>query len=143
MRFSTTFRYGVRAVMQLAATQPSRAVSVREIGQMQNISPKYLEHILPILKAGGLIDVVRGKRGGYVLAKSPDRITLKELHEKLVGAFMPSHCVADAATCPMRNVCPVWDTWVEIKGALDGVMEGTTVQTLLDRANEKRTAIPA
>ena len=140
MRFSTTFRYGARAVVQMAASHPERAVSVREVGQKQGISPKYLEHILQALKAAGVVQAVHGKRGGYVLARSPNSITLKDLYENLTGVLAPSHCVADPEDCPMRDVCPVWDTWIELKDAIAKILERTTVQDLVERANRKTTS---
>ena len=71
MPLSTTVRYRARAITQVAGVNSGRPVTVREIAEQQTISPKYLEHILKALKAGGLVRAVRGKQGGYVLAKSP------------------------------------------------------------------------
>lgn len=141
MRFSTTFRYGARAMVQLAATQPERAVSVREVGQQQGISPKYLEHILQALKAAGLVQAVHGKQGGYVLAKPPGSITLKDLYESLVGSLAPVDCVNNPELCPMHDSCPTRDTWVDVKEAVEGVLERTTVQELVDRKRRKAASL--
>ena len=89
MKFPTTVRYGARALVELAAAYPDRAVSVREVGQQQNLSAKYLERILQALKAVGLVQVVRGSRGGYVLARpSPEHCTQGRLRapRRFVGA---------------------------------------------------------
>jgi len=137
MKFSTTVRYGTRALVELAAAYPDRAVSVREVGQRQNISPKYLEHILQALKAAGLVQVVRGKRGGYVLGRPPRSITLKEMYERLVGSLAPVDCVDCPDSCSMHDICPTRDTWVEVKEAVETVLERTTIQDLLDRKKRK------
>ncbi len=133
------FRYGTRAVVYLAAVYPHRAVSVREIAEDQRTSRKYLEHILQILKTAGLVQSVQGKHGGYVLARSPDRITLKDLYEYMVGSLAPVNCVDQPESCPRRDDCPTWETWVEVKEAVESVLDRTTVQHLLDR--KKRKAI--
>ncbi len=137
MKFPTTIRYGARALIELAAAYPERAVSVREVGEQQKISPKYLEHILQSLKAAGLVQVVRGKRGGYVLARPPRSITLKEVYERLVGSLAPVDCVDCPDSCSMQETCPTWDTWVEVKEAVATVLERTTIQDLLERKTRK------
>jgi Rrf2 family protein len=137
MRFSTTFRYGARAVVELAAAYPDRAVSVREIGERQGISAKFLEQILGILKGAGLVQAVRGIKGGYVLARPPQSITLRELHESLIGSAAPVECVDCPDSCSMPDICPTRDTWVEIKEAVETVLGRTTVQALVERRGRK------
>jgi Rrf2 family protein len=139
MKLSTTVRYGARAIAQLAAS-PDGPVSVREIARQQLISAKYLEHILKTLKVGGIVEAVHGKRGGYVLAKSPESITLKDLYDVLEGSPAPVACVDCPETCGMQDLCPTRDTWVELKEAITAVLERTTVRDLADRQHQKALA---
>ena len=106
MRLSTAVRYGARAMTQVASAHPDRAVSVREVAEQQAISPKYLEQIFRPLRVAGLVQAVRGKQGGYVLARSPESITLKDLYEVLVGSVVPVACVDCPDFCVMCDVCP-------------------------------------
>jgi Rrf2 family protein len=137
MKFPTTVRYGTRAMTQLAAAYPDRAVSVRELGEQEDISPKYLEHILQALKAGGLVQVVRGRQGGYVLARPPRSITVKDVYERLAGSLAPVDCVDRPESCPKQETCPTWDVWAEVKEAVATVLERTTIQDLWDRKQRK------
>jgi len=121
----------------LADAYPDHAVSVQQVGQRQKISAKYLEHILKALKAAGLVQAVHGKHGGYVLTRSPGRITLKEVYGSLAGSLAPVHCLDDTDSCPMRDVCPTWDTWAEVEEAVEKVLERTTVQDLAERKRRK------
>lgn len=139
MKLSTTVRYGARAMTEIASAFPRRAVSVREVARQQGISPKYLEQILKPLKAAGLVQVVRGNQGGYVLARPPERITLKEVCESLEGSVAPVDCVDFPDSCPMHEGCPTRDTWVEIKEAVEGVLERTTIRDLVERKLRKAT----
>lgn len=136
MRLPTAFRYGARAMAQLAAAS-NQAVSVRELGEQLSISPKYLEQILRRLKAAGLVTAVRGKEGGFVLARQPESITLRELYENLVGTAALVECVDRPESCSIRDTCPTWETWLELKTAIDGVLERTTVQELVERVKNK------
>ena len=137
MMFSTTFRYGTRAVVELAAAYRSRVLSVREIGRQQRISVKFLEHILGLLKTAGLVEAIRGVNGGYILARPPRDITLKDLHETLVGSAAPVECVDCPDSCAMPGVCPTRDTWVEVKESVQSVLERTTVEELVERLRRK------
>ena len=137
MRVSTTVRYGARAIAQVASANSGRAVSVREIAEQQRISPKYLEHILRALKAGGLVQSVRGKEGGYVLTQPPESITLKDLYESLEGSLALIDCVDCPDSCSMHDICPTRDTWVELKEAVETVLERTTIGDLVERKKRK------
>lgn len=140
MKLSTTMRYGARAIAQLACHSAEDPVSVREIADQQAISAKYLERILKALKAAGLVQAVRGKRGGYVLARPPESITLKDLYEVLDGSAAPVACVDCAASCEMHDVCPTRDTWVELREAIASVLQRTTAHDLAIRRHEKALA---
>jgi Rrf2 family protein len=141
MRLPTTVRYGARAVTHLAAAYPHHAISVREVGEGLGVSPKFLEHILRALKAAGLVQAVHGKQGGYVLARSPGSITLKDLYESLAGALAPVHCVDHPDSCSKRDDCPTRETWVELKDAIERVLERTTVQDLLERKRRRSVSL--
>ncbi len=139
MMLSTTVRYGARAMTQLASVHSDRPVSVREIAEQQAISASYLERILKALKAGGLVQAIRGNQGGYVLARPPGSITLKDIYEILEGSLAPVACVDCPSLCAMHKNCPTRDTWVELKDAVETVLERTTIQHLVER--KKRKAI--
>jgi Rrf2 family protein len=137
MRFSTRTRYGARAMVELAAAYPDRAVSVRQMAQNQRLSAKYLEHIVSALKAAGLIEAVRGMHGGYVLSRPPEEIDLSEIFHVLDGYPSPVDCVEDPDRCPMRGVCPTRDTWVQVAEAIEGILGSTTLRDLLGRSRDK------
>jgi Rrf2 family transcriptional regulator, cysteine metabolism repressor len=143
IRLPTSFRYGARAMAELGAAEPDHAVSVRELGQRQSVSPKYLEQILRALKAAGLVQAVRGKDGGYMLARAPESITLRDVYESLAGPAAPTECVDGPAKCPLLRLCPTRDTWVELKAAIDSVLERTTIQELVERKRRKATSAAA
>jgi Rrf2 family cysteine metabolism transcriptional repressor len=138
MKLSTRTRYGTRALVELAIAYPDGTVSVTEIAQRQRISPKYLERIMATLKAKGFIRAVRGVHGGYMLALPPDEISLSQVMEALEGSTAPVDCVDDPESCPMEDLCPVRDTWVQMKQSVQKVLEETTVRELAER--KKRIA---
>jgi Rrf2 family protein len=92
---------------------------------------------LRALKAAGLVQAVHGKQGGYVLSRPPGDITLKDIYEALAGSLAPVECVDHPESCPMVEECPTRDTWVQMKEAIAGVLERTTVRDLAERKRQK------
>jgi Rrf2 family protein len=138
MKVSTRTRYGMRALAELAAARPHGVISVRQIADAQNVSPKYLEQIMGTLRAAGLVEGVHGVNGGYRLARAPEDILLGEVFRLFEGSTAVVACVDDSDVCPMKDVCPTRDTWVEIKDAVDAVLARTSVRDLAERALQMR-----
>ena len=139
MKLSTRARYGSRALIELAMVYPRKTVTAGEVAHRQRISVKYLEQIMSTLKSAGLIHSVRGMRGGYALNRPPEEITLLEVIDILDGSTAPVACVDAPDSCPMNPVCPTWETWVEVKEAIDRVLSSTTLRDLVERTNTKRS----
>ena len=137
MKISTRVRYGTRAMVTLAMANPVKAISVKEIAQNQHLSAKYLEQIMAALKGAGLIKVVRGGHGGYMLSREPASIRIIEVYQALEGSLALVDCIEDPNACPMREICPTKETWVEMTGALEEILERTTIQDLVKRQREK------
>ncbi len=85
MRLSTRSTYGMRAMVELGLTTRRHPVSVSLIAKQQELSVAYLEQLLHRLKKRGLVASVRGPKGGYVLAKNPDQISVGDIVGTLDG----------------------------------------------------------
>ena len=85
MKFSTRTRYGLQAILALAARYAEGSLSVSQIAKKEGISVAYLEQILNALKKKGIVRSVRGPQGGYVLAHKPADMTLERLFYALEG----------------------------------------------------------
>ena len=110
MRLSPAAEFGIRGVSVLAEEYGHGPVSLNEICRRRGIARQYLVKIFGALSRAGLIMPVRGKRGGYVLARQPSQITLLEIIETVEGPialnfcqYMPPRC--QDQDCPLR---PVW-----------------------------------
>ena len=137
MQFSTKMRYGTRALVELARAYPDDNVSVREMAEKQDISAKYLEHIMAQLKTAGIVSSVRGVHGGYRLTVPPEKCDLGEVFRAVEGSPAPAECVDEPGVCPMEDECPTRETWSEMKEAINDVLEGTTLQDLVERGEEE------
>jgi Rrf2 family protein len=138
MKLSTKGRYATRAMLDLALRFGEGPILIKDISSRQDISDRYLEQILTPLKAGGLIRVVRGARGGFALAKPPSQIKLLEIIQMVEGSTAPVDCVDDHHICARSGDCVTRDVWMELKQAIDGVLESMSLQDLVDRHNSSQ-----
>jgi Rrf2 family iron-sulfur cluster assembly transcriptional regulator len=79
MRLTSKGRYAVRAMLDLTTHSNGNPVRLQEISTRQNISLHYLEQLFRKLRNGQAVKSVRGPGGGYVLARSMDQITVKDI----------------------------------------------------------------
>ena len=112
MRLSTRGRYGTRLMVDLAQHYADGPIPLAEIAKRQDLSAKYLEQLIILLKGTGLIRSTRGRRGGYMLSRRPDEINLGEIIETLEGRLAIVDCVADPELCERSPECPTRGIWV-------------------------------
>jgi len=132
MRISSRGQYGIRALAVLAARHGQGPVQVREIARVERLSAKYLEQLLGRLRTGGLVRSVRGARGGYVLARDPGAITVREILLLLEGSLAPVGCVDEAGNCADedRAECAVHGLWTGLHATVLRYLDSFTLADL-------------
>ena len=138
MRLLTRTSYGIRAILQLAENHGKRPLQIKAIARQQDISVKYLEQVIAILKSAGFVRSIRGPKGGYVLAKPPNQIKLNDVFTALEGPITTVECTKDENYCSRAADCVTRQVWTEVQKAIINVLESLTLQNLVDRAKDKR-----
>ena len=118
MRLSTRGRYGTRLMVDLAQHHAHGPVPLAEIARRQDLSAKYLEQLLILLKGAGLIRSVRGRNGGYMLARKPEKISVGEIVETLEGKLAVVDCVLEPDLCYRSMDCPTRHIWLAMTDVL-------------------------
>ncbi|HSK29396.1 MAG TPA: Rrf2 family transcriptional regulator [Candidatus Limnocylindria bacterium] len=132
MNVSSKGHYGLLALAELVDNYKlRRAVQVKEIAHNQHVPLQYLGQIMVALRRGHLVHAVRGPMGGYMLARPPETITVKEVLEVLEG---PSAGFEIQAQMHSRSVSRVTqrliETWVRGLRAMEKIMDETTLADL-------------
>ncbi len=137
MKISTRIRYGTRALVDIALNGTETPVSLRDIAGRQDVSQPYLEQLILVLKAAGLVRSIRGARGGFVLAIDPKEVTLAEIVSALGGNITVVDCVRNRDVCVRSNDCVLREVWAEVSSAVSGVLDSTTLADLVEREKQK------
>jgi len=137
MKLSTRGQYGTRALLELALHYGEGPVPLKDIARSQQISLQYLAHLITPLVAAGIMRSTPGARGGVWLARSPEAIRLSEVIQLLEGSTAPVECVNNPEICDRSELCVTRDIWSELKKVMDGVLESTTLQDLVERQKSK------
>lgn len=141
MKFGVGIDYSLKALLMLAerypGTEPTR---VEEIAAAQGIPENYLRRLLIELKRGGLVASQKGPSGGYMLARSPARISMADVVDIIEGGYCPVECLEDAGTsvCPRGEPCAMRDAWREVRDAVNEILRAATLQSLMDK---RKTAL--
>jgi len=138
MKISTRTRYGIRAAIELAENYQKGPLQLKIIAGNQDISLKYLEQIITILKSGGFVRSIRGPRGGYLLAKPPNQVKLSDVFDCLEGTITTVECVEDENYCARAADCIARQLWIQVQQAIRDVLQSIMLQDLVDKVKDKK-----
>ncbi|MDY3250706.1 MAG: RrF2 family transcriptional regulator [Candidatus Choladocola sp.] len=133
MRISTKGRYALRLMLDLAINNSGDPIRLKDVAKRQEISEKYLEQIISVLNKAGYVRSVRGPQGGYTLQRPPKEYTVGMILRLTEGSLSPVECVdADTSQCDRENDCVTRLLWKKLNDAINGVVDGITLEDLMD-----------
>ena len=132
MRVSAKVDYALRATIELAAAAPEQVKGER-LASAQSIPQKFLENILADLRNGGIVASQRGADGGYRLARPPGEITVADVIRVVEGPIASVRGERPDDLSYVGTAVPLRDTWIELRAAMRGVLEQTTLADLVER----------
>ena len=134
MKISTKGRYALRMLIDLAEHQNDGFIALKDIAERQGISKKYLEQIIGKLTKAGLVESVRGAKGGYHLTRSDEEITVEDILKATEGSLAPVACAEDEGRCQNYCDCVTSFIWTEIYKATISVVSSITLRDLAERS---------
>ncbi len=135
MKLSTRSRYGLRAVFDIAYHSGGLATQVKAIAQREEITPRYLEQIFQKLKRAGIVKSIRGPKGGYYLARKPDRISVSDVIRAMEESVAPVVCGGRRGRkCRREPVCVARLVWAEAAKRLYSYFDSVSVERMCQMA---------
>jgi len=135
MKLSTKITYGVRALFDIGYHSCGIPAKVNDIARRQGMSPRYIEQIFIKFKKAGFIKTVRGPKGGYMLAREPEKITLGDIIRSIEGDIELVSCKPSEGEgeCVFSRECVTAPIWSELNSKVATFFDSITIKDLCDR----------
>jgi Rrf2 family protein len=129
MRVSKKTDYALRALFTLVDHFGSGPIPIRELSRRNDVPKKFLEQILLAMKKRGWVDSLPGLRGGYILAKAPNKITMGEVVRHFDGLLAPIACVSVTSytRCTQEPLCRFRRVFLNVRNYVAGVLDHATL----------------
>jgi Rrf2 family protein len=144
VRITTLAEYGVICALHLARRADEGPVTGREIAELERLPGDYVEQILLRLRRAGIVRSTRGARGGYVLARAPEEVSIRNVIEASETTTFDLHCVSHPVgeeRCSSSHNCSIRPVWMLLQRRIDDVLEGVRLSDLLHEEGEVRTRV--
>ena len=138
MKLSTKVRYGLRAMIYLALQGQKDPVFTSTIAKELDVSRKYLESLLIALKNAELLRSIRGYKGGYMLSRPAEDITIHDIYHALEGPVAIIDCVNEKNHCTQSSICTAREFWGRVMLSISQVLTNTTLDMLASIESDKK-----
>ena len=145
MRVSKKTDYALRTMFTLVEHYRGAPIPIRELARRNDVPKRFLEQIMLQLKSQGWVESTAGVRGGYVLAKSPEKITMGEIVRFFDGILAPIDCVSVTGyqRCSQESVCRFRRVFLDARNYVAGIMDRATLADVIKGSPVTRQEISA
>lgn len=135
MRLSAKSEYGIRAMVVLAFYYDKGPLPLREIAERESISLRVLEQIFLKLRRSGLVDSIRGMRGGYMLSRPPQEIFVGDIVRALEGPIVPVDCLTEGEGGRRRCIhiegCFTRQMWERLRDRINDLLNQVSLDDMM------------
>ncbi len=138
MMVSTKGRYALTVMVDLAKLSDGGYVSLSDIAEREHLSMKYLESIISILNKGGMLQSLRGKNGGYRLARDPEEYNISEILLLTEGTLAPVNCIMqEGVQCDKAATCSTLPLWAGLDKVIENYLSTITLEDIITGNRKK------
>ena len=130
LRISKLTDYGIVLLARVAAAPRDAQLSARELAERAALPLPAASKMLKQLTAAGLLESLRGAKGGYRLVRAPEAITVAEIVYALEGPIALMDCTAGPGHCEQESRCTVREPWHRINSAVHDALSRVTLADL-------------
>jgi len=130
MQLHNTSQYAIRLVSYIAKKNETQLCSAKELSQILTIPYKFLTKIMASLVRAELVVSIKGREGGYKLARKASNIRVIDILDVFNERVNDSKCVLGIGECDCTNKCALHDQWIVPKNLIQKMFEETTLDNL-------------
>jgi Rrf2 family iron-sulfur cluster assembly transcriptional regulator len=135
MKISAQDEYGLRILLQIARAHPEEGLSLSQLSELENISQAYAAKLTRSLRMAGLIQSMRGHKGGYILAFPTDQIKVNQVLRAMGGVmydekFCGQHSGA-LSLCTNSVDCSLRSLWTILQFNMDKLLDQVSLKDLM------------
>jgi Rrf2 family protein len=138
MRLTRAGEYGVRCALYLAMQPDDVEISRRQVSQAMEVPLHFLGKIAQQLSHAGIIQITKGAKGGYRLAKPAKEISLLDIVEAVEGPLCLNLCLLHRDTCDRTGFCPVHEVWQEAQAGFQKTLGKADLATLAAKEKQRQ-----
>ena len=131
MRLTRAGEYAIRCVLFLSSRGMGEIASRKEIARVMDIPNQFLGKIAQQLARSGIIEIVQGARGGYRLLVTPEKLSLLDVVESVIGEIYLNDCVIRPETCENSPTCSIHRVWEKARDQLRDTLKQSTFAQIL------------
>ena len=136
MKMSTKGRYASRIMLFIAMHETDKPIKKQDIAISENISQDYVEQILMMLRSADLVHSYRGAKGGFMIARSPEKISLNDIICSTEGPLKIVPCEGGKENCNRAILCAMKPIWTKANDVLTDFFSSITLDKLVTEAKE-------
>lgn len=132
MRLTRAGEYAVRCVLYLTSKGTGVVCNRKQIAAEMDIPDQFLGKIAQQLARSGFLEIVQGAKGGLKLAVAPEKLTLLDVVEAVIGEIFLNDCVIRPESCERSGACAVHYIWEKARSQLRDTLQDATFADLLE-----------
>lgn len=133
MRLTRAGEYAVRCALYLSFQGEGILTRRKDIARIMDIPDQFLGKIAQQLSRARIIEIVQGSRGGYRLIIAPEKLTLLEVVEAVIGEIFLNDCLINPDVCNRISACAIHEVWARARDQLRQTLREATFAGLLQR----------
>jgi Rrf2 family protein len=130
MELTRKGEYAIRGIVYLASRPADQVCLLSDIAAAVDVPSTFLAKIFQQFSKIGLVKSYRGTGGGFILGRSPERISLLEVVEAVEGPILPNRCVINGDECERATTCNVHPVWVDVQSQVRDILAKVTLKEL-------------
>lgn len=130
MRLTRAGEYAVRCVLYLSLLEEGMVVGRKEIAREMDIPDQFLGKIAQQLSRAGILEIVQGPKGGFRLLISPNKMSLLDVVEAVIGEIFLNDCLMRPDSCARSQTCAVNKVWEKARNQLRDTLRESTFDKL-------------